>query len=88
MNTYIAIKPFVAQQIIEMLKKLPYTEVCGLIGEINDAMNYPVDLNWSKPEEQKRKPIGFIQPQEEEEEIEYPEEEPIGPVCVCKRKRK
>ena len=73
MNTYIAIRPYIAQQVVEQLKKLPYTDVCGLIGELNEAMNYPVQLNWNQPvedegeeekkdgekEKEQRNPIGF-----------------------------
>ena len=71
MNTYIAIRPYIAQQIVEHLKKLPYSEVSGIINEIGDSMNYPVQLNWNTPvegegEEEKKekekkqsKPIGF-----------------------------
>ena len=49
MNTYIAIRPYIAQQIVEHLKKLPYNEVSGIINEIGDSMNYPVQLNWNQP---------------------------------------
>ena len=74
MNTYIAIRPYIAQQVIEHLKKLPYNEVSGIINEIGDSMNYPVQLNWNQPievgddgeegkkekqKEEQRKPIGF-----------------------------
>ena len=74
MNTYIAIRPYIAQQVVEHLKKLPYNEVSGIINEIGDSMNYPIQLNWYQPigdgegegeekkkEEKKeeRKPIGF-----------------------------
>ena len=74
MNTYIAIRPYIAQQIVEHLKKLPYNEVSGIINEIGDSMNYPVQLNWNQPigdgegegekkekeeKEKQRKPIGF-----------------------------
>lgn len=72
MNTYIAIRPYIAQQIVEHLKKLPYNEVSGIINEIGDSMNYPVQLNWNQPievgegeeekkneEKEQRKPIGF-----------------------------
>lgn len=72
MNTYIAIRPYIAQQVVEQLKKLPYNEVSGLINEIGDSMNYPVQLNWNQPvevdeeeekekkeKEEQRKPIGF-----------------------------
>lgn len=51
MNTYIAIRPYIAQQIVEHLKKLPYSEVSGIINEIGDSMNYPVQLNWDQPVE-------------------------------------
>ena len=82
MNTYIAIRPFIAQQIVEHLKKLPYNEVSGIINEIGDSMNYPVQLNWNQPvgdgegegekeekkKEEQRKPIGFRFVEEEEVE--------------------
>lgn len=87
MNTYIALRPFIGQQIIEALKKLPYTEVCGLIGEINDATNYPVQLNWNPPveeEKEQRRPIGFRCVNDDETpDIEEPEEEPT---IISKRK--
>lgn len=90
MNTYIALRPFIGQQIIEALKKLPYTDVCGIIGEINDAMNYPVQLNWNPPvEEKQRRPIGFRcvndEDGDETPDIEEPEEEPT---IICRNKRK
>ena len=74
MNTYIAIRPYIAQQVVEHLKKLPYNEVSGIINEIEYSMNYPVQLNWNQPvevveegegekkeekKEEQRKPIGF-----------------------------
>ena len=82
MNTYIAIRPYIAQQVVEHLKKLPYNEVSGIINEIGDSMNYPVQLNWNQPvgdeegegekkkekEEKQRKPIGFRFVEEEEVE--------------------
>ena len=49
MNTYIAIRPYIAQQIVEHLKKLPYNEVSGIINESEYSMNYPVQLNWNQP---------------------------------------
>lgn len=92
MNTYIALRPFIGQQIIEALKKLPYTDVCGIIGEINDAMNYPVQLNWNPlvEEEKQRRPIGFRCANDEDgdgetPDIEEPEEEPT---IICRNKRK
>ena len=82
MNTYIAIRPYIAQQVVEHLKKLPYNEVSGIINEIGDSMNYPVQLNWNQPvgdeegegekkkeeKEKQRKPIGFRFVEEEEVE--------------------
>lgn len=90
MNTYIALRPFIGQQIIEALKKLPYTDVCGIIGEINDAMNYPVQLNWnpSVEEEKQRRPIGFRCVNDEDGEtpdIEEPEEEPT---IICRNNKR
>ena len=80
MNTYIAIRPYIAQQVVEHLKKLPYNEVSGIINEIGDSMNYPVQLNWNQPiedggeekekeekKEEQRKPIGFRFVEEEVE---------------------
>lgn len=92
MNTYIALRPFIGQQIIEALKKLPYTDVCGLIGEINDAMNYPVQLNWNQPveeEKEQRRPIGFRCTDDDGEtpDIEEPEENPSTIICKNKRKK-
>lgn len=94
MNTYIAIRPYTAQQIIELLKKLPYNEVSGIINEIGDSMNYPVQLNWNTPvedegkkkekeeeEKKQRKPIGFNCVEEEEGE---PDDEPT---IICKPKQ-
>lgn len=97
MNTYIAIRPYTAQQIIELLKKLPYNEVSGIINEIGDSMNYPVRLNWNTPveeeegkkkekeeeEKKQRKPIGFNCV---EEEVDG-EEEPDEPTIICKPKQ-
>ena len=75
MNTYIAIRPYIAQQIVEHLKKLPYNEVSGIINEIGDSMNYPVQLNWNQP-------IGDGEGDGEEKEKEEKKEEeqrkPIG----------
>lgn len=81
MNTYIAIRPYIAQQVIELLKKLPYNEVSGIINEIGDSMNYPVQLNWNQPvgdgegeekkEEEEKK-------EKEEEEKEGEQRKPIG----------
>lgn len=93
MNTYIALRPFIGQQIIEALKKLPYTDVCGIIGEINDAMNYPVQLNWNPPveeEEKQRRPIGFRCVNDEDgdgetPDIEEPEEEPT---IICRNNKR
>lgn len=89
MNTYIALRPFIGQQIIEALKKLPYTDVCGIIGEINDAMNYPVELNWNPPveEEKQRRPIGFrcVNDEDETPDIEEPEEEPT---IICRNNKR
>ena len=96
MNTYIAIRPYIAQQIVEQLKKLPYNEVSGIINEIGDSMNYPVQLNWNQPvggeegekkEEQKR-PIGFRCVEEEVEGDDGEEGEPDEPTIVCKPKGK
>ena len=36
MNTYIAIRPYIAQQVVEHLKKLPYKEVNWIINEIGE----------------------------------------------------
>lgn len=101
MNTYIAIRPYIAQQIIEHLKKLPYNEVSGIINEIGDAMNYPVQLNWNQPvevvegeekdekkEKEQRKPIGFNFVEEEVEGDDDGEGEPDEPTIVCKPKEK
>lgn len=96
MNTYIAIRPYIAQQVVEHLKKLPYSEVSGIINEIGDAMNYPVQLNWNQPvevvedekkeEKEQRKPIGFRcvetpDGDDGEEEEGEPDDEPT---IVCK----
>ena len=98
MNTYIAIRPYIASQIIEQLKKFPYTDVCGLIGELNEAMNYPVQLNWNQPVEvgegdekkkEQRKPIGFTCAEEniEGDGDEEPDDEPTI-VCKPEKQRK
>lgn len=100
MNTYIAIRPYIAQQVVEHLKKLPYNEVSGIINEIGDAMNYPVQLNWNQPvevvegeekdekkEKEQRKPIGFNFV-EEEVEGDDGDGEPEEPTIVCKPKEK
>ena len=94
MNTYIAIRPYIAQQIVEHLKKLPYNEVSGIINEIGDSMNYPVQLNWNQPvdgeekKEEQRKPIGFRFVEEEEVEGDDGEGDPDEPTIVCKPKEK
>ena len=101
MNTYIAIRPYIAQQVVEHLKKLPYNEVSGIINEIGDSMNYPVQLNWNQPiddggeekeKEEQRKPIGFRFVEEEEVEGDGDdgdgEEDPDEPTIVCKPKEK
>ena len=99
MNTYIAIRPYIAQQVVEQLKKLPYNEVSGIINEIGDSMNYPVQLNWNQPvggeegekkEKEQRKPIGFRCVEEEVEggDGEGEEGEPDEPTIVCKPKGK
>lgn len=89
MNTYIAIRPYIAQQVVEHLKKLPYNEVSGIINEIGDSMNYPVQLNWNTPvddgegekekkekeEGKQRKPIGFRFVDGDDEETGGEEEE-------------
>ena len=99
MNTYIAIRPYIAQQIIEHLKKLPYNEVSGIINEIGDSMNYPVQLNWNTPvddgekeeekEQKQKKPIGFRLEEEvdgdDEEGDDGEEGEPdYEPTIICK----
>ena len=97
MNTYIAIRPYIAQQIVEHLKKLPYNEVSGIINEIGDSMNYPVRLNWDQPigdgdseeekekKEEQRKPIGFRFVEEEEVEGDDGDGgDPDEPTIVCK----
>lgn len=91
MNTYIAIRPYIAQQIVEQLKKLPYNEVSGIINEIGDSMNYPVELNWTRPEkkkEEQKRPIGFriTENIDVEEEGDGEEEPDDDPTIVCKRK--
>ena len=93
MNTYIAIRPYIAQQVVEHLKKLPYNEVSGIINEIGDSMNYPVQLNWNQPvgdgeegeekekkKEEQRRPIGFVSVEEEVDGDDDPDE----PTIVCK----
>lgn len=93
MNTYIAIRPYIAQQVVEQLKKLPYNEVSGIINEIGDSMNYPVQLNWNPPvEEEKkeqRKPIGFrcLEEVEGGDGDEGEEEPDDNPTIVCKPKK-
>ena len=74
MNTYIAISPYIAQQAIEQLKKLPYNEVIGIINEIGDSMNYPVQLNWNTPVEEDK----GEEKKEKEEEKEGKQRKPIG----------
>ena len=103
MNTYIAIRPYIAQQVVEHLKKLPYNEVSGIINEIGDSMNYPVQLNWNQPievveegegekekeEKEQRKPIGFRFAEEEVDgDGDGEEGEPDEPTIVCKPKEK
>ena len=93
MNTYIAIRPYIAQQVVEHLKKLPYNEVSGIINEIGDAMNYPVQLNWNQPvevvedekkeEKEQRKPIGF-RCVDDPDSDDGEEGEPDEPTIVCK----
>ena len=94
MNQYIAVRPYIAMQIIEQLKKLPYTEVSGLIGELNEAMDYQVQRNWCRPVEdeekkEEKKPIGF---RCLDENIQFDdhegEEEPDEPTIICKKTRK
>ena len=75
MNTYIAIRPFIAQQIVEHLKKLPYSEVSGIINEIGDSMNYPVQLNWNQPIEVMEEGEGEKEKKEEKKEEQR---KPIG----------
>lgn len=89
MNTYIAVRPYIAQQIVEQLKKLPYNEVSGIINEIGDSMNYPVELNWTRPEQKKeeqKRPIGFRIMENIDVEEEGEEEPDDEPTIVCKRK--
>ena len=103
MNTYIAIRPYIAQQVIELLKKFSYNEVFGIINEIEYSMNYPVQLNWNQPvevvegegekeekKEEQRKPIGFRFVEEEVEGDDDGEGEgdPDEPTIVCKPKEK
>ena len=96
MNTYIAIRPYIAQQVVEHLKKLPYNEVSGIINEIGDSMNYPVQLNWNQPvevveeeekkngEKEQRKPIGFRCVDDPDGDDGDGEGEPEEPTIVCK----
>ena len=93
MNTYIAIRPYIAQQVVEHLKKLPYNEVSGIINEIGDSMNYPVQLNWNQPvevveddkKEEQRKPIGFRFVEDPDgDDGDGEEGEPEEPTIVCK----
>ena len=104
MNTYIAIRPYIAQQVVEHLKKLPYNEVSGIINEIGDSMNYPVQLNWNQPievveegegekekeEKEQRKPIGFrfVEEEVDGDGDDGEEGEPDEPTIVCKPKEK
>ena len=94
MNTYIAIRPYIAQQVVEHLKKLPYSEVSGIINEIGDSMNYPVQLNWNPPVEEEKKeqkrPIGFrcLDDPDGGDDGEEGEEPDDNPTIVCKKKRK
>ena len=93
MNTYIAIRPYIAQQVVEHLKKLPYNEVSGIIGEIGDSMNYPVQLNWNPPVEEEKKeqrrPIGFrcLEDHDGGDDGDEGEEPDENPTIVCKKKR-
>ena len=98
MNTYIAIRPYIAQQVVEHLKKLPYNEVSGIINEIGDSMNYPVQLNWNQPvgdgdggeeekkEKEQRKPIGFrfVEEVDGDDGDGEGEGDPDEPTIVCK----
>ena len=77
MNTYIAIRPYIAQQVVEHLKKLPYNEVSGIINEIGDSMNYPVQLNWNQPVEVVDEGEGEKEKKEKEEKKEE-QRKPIG----------
>lgn len=93
MNTYIAIRPYIAQQVVEQLKKLPYNEVSGIINEIGDSMNYPVQLNWNPPVEEKkeqRKPIGFrcLDDPDGGDDGDGEEEPDDNPTIICKKKGK
>lgn len=93
MNTYIAIRPYIAQQVVEHLKKLPYSEVSGIIGEIGDSMNYPVQLNWNPPVEgeekkEQKRPIGFRCLDDPDSGDDGEEEPDDNPTIVCKAKRK
>lgn len=93
MNTYIAVRPYIAQQIVEQLKKLPYNEVSGIINEIGDSMNYPVQLNWNPPVEEKkeqRKPIGFrcLDDPDGGDDGDGEEEPDDNPTIICKKKGK
>lgn len=93
MNTYIAIRPYIAQQVVEHLKKLPYNEVNGIINEIGDSMNYPVQLNWNPPVEEEKKeqrrPIGFrcLDDPDGGDDGDEGEEPDENPTIVCKKKR-
>lgn len=95
MNQYIAVRPYIAEQIIEQLKKLPYTDVCGLIGELNEAMDYQVQLNWNQPveddeKEEHKKPIGFrcLDENIEVGDGDEGEEDPEPETIICKKTRK
>lgn len=96
MNTYIAIRPYIAQQVVEHLKKLPYNEVSGIINEIGDSMNYPVQLNWNPPVEveekkEQKRPIGFRcldDPDGGGDDGDGEEEPDENPTIVCKKKGK
>ena len=97
MNTYIAIRPYIAQQIVESLKQLPFHQVSGIINEISDSMNYPVQLNWNQPvegsdgeeegekkEKEQRKPIGFRCVDDPDGDDGEEEGEPDEPTIICK----
>lgn len=93
MNTYIAVRPYIAQQIVEQLKKLPYNEVSGIINEIGDSMNYPVELNWTRPEQKKeeqKRPIGFrcLDDPDGGDDGDGEEEPDDNPTIICKKKGK
>ena len=99
MNTYIAIRPYIAQQIVEHLKKLPYNEVSLIINEIEVSMNYPVEVvegekkeekKEKEEEEEQRKPIGFrfveeVESGDDDGDGEEPDDEPT---IICKPKEK